>query len=103
MEKAGYCFVSQYCENVCNGDSGRTDNGNQVAVKMKSLVTGNGNDNGNENEQLGHFCQRAIIASGDITESNPFKSGQLASNGNTLQPIVVQINCLSIFAVWRKN
>ena len=50
------------------------------------------------------IIQRATIASGgDITESNPFKSGQLASKGNTLQPIVVQINCLSIFAVWRKN
>ena len=41
----------------------------------------------NTNEKPGHFCQGAIIASGD--KNRKFKSGQLASQGWTFQPMAV--------------
>ena len=84
--KIARCFVSQYCENLCNGDSVRTDNGKEVTIKMNSLVT----------LARGQLLQ--VVIELKVIPLNPVDWLQ-----NTLQPIAVQINCLSSFAIWHKK
>ena len=84
--KIARCFVSQHCENLCNGDSVRTDDGKEVAIKMNSLVT----------LARGQLLQ--VVIELKVIPLNPVDWLQ-----NTLQPIAVQINCLSSFAIWHKK